>query len=345
MAQWLVNRGDGQFSVGGLSELKALASKGNLHAGDLIQPEGASDWLYAIEIPDLKGMVKTDSDDDDIEFGRKSGALNGLLYGVFGLMLLAGVGGMAYFYTQLPTGEEALLGEGGAISYTELLTTAPVTLFTEPDGNSGSVASLPKDAILSLMAKRGDFYKVSTKDNKTGWIAVKDTFAAYQTDKKMMKKLDPLYNPDQYAKVSNASWLMTEGDPQAVFSIALQNTSDYDMQDVRLEASIKDSKGAQVKQVEFPIEGMIKAQDSTMVGALNAPEEELKAAEKAGEEPPAPRLMTTKGFQDMVAELPEEEQDAMYERWLDGIVIEVEEDFVEATVRIVELRANPKEGQ
>lgn len=345
MAQWLVNRGDSQFTVGGLTELKSLASKGDLDAGDLIQPEGATDWLYAIEIPDLKGMVHSSlDDDDDPEFRRRGGgAMKGLLYGIFGLMLIGGVAGMAMFYSQLPTGDEALLGEGGALKYTEVLTIAPQSLYSEPDANSSAVTALPQNAILALLAKRGEFYKVSTKDGQTGWVAVADSFAPYQTDEKMMRKLDPLYNPDQYAKVSNASWLMTEGDPEAVFSIMLQNTSSYDMENIRLEASIKDSKGAQVKLVEFPIEGGVKADDSTMIGTLNAPEEELKAAERAGEDPPEPRLMTTKSFGDMVADLPEEEQEVMYTRWLDGIVIEVEEDFVEATVRIVELRAVPKE--
>ena len=65
MAQWLVNRGDSQFTVDGLADLKRLAQKGNLDAGDLIQPDGASDWLYAIEIPDLKGLVKGEEEDDD----------------------------------------------------------------------------------------------------------------------------------------------------------------------------------------------------------------------------------------------------------------------------------------
>jgi len=347
MGQWLVNRGDSQFSVGGLGELKSLAQKGDLDAGDLIQPEGAADWLYAIEIPELKGMVKSSlEEDDDIEFGRRGGggALKGVLYGLFGIMLIGGVGGMVYFYQQLPTGEERLIGEGGALAYSEVLTLKAQPLLSEPDASSSAVTQLGKDQSLDLLAKRGEFYRVKTKGGQEGWVPVSDTLAVYQMgDDKIRAKMDPLYNPDQYAKVSNASWLGTEGEPTALFSVMLENTSDYDMENIKLSFVIKDSKGVELSRQEFPIEGRLKANSQTMVGTLNPPEEEVKAAERADEEPPPGVFMATKTFGEKVSEMEEEEQEEMYNRWLDGIEIPVEEDFVEATVRIAELRAVPAE--
>ena len=53
MARWLVTRNDSQFAVGGLAELRDLAKAGRLAGGDMVQPPGASGWLYAVEIPEL----------------------------------------------------------------------------------------------------------------------------------------------------------------------------------------------------------------------------------------------------------------------------------------------------
>lgn len=348
MSQWLVNRGHSQFTVDGLGDLERLARQGELDAGDLIQPDGADDWLYAIEIPELKTMVKSSMDDDDIEFRRKgSGALKGLLYVVFGVMFLGGVAGMGYFFTQLPSGDESLLGKNGALSYTEVLTLTDVAVLSAPEEGAASVTTVGKDSVLDLLAKRGDYYKVAVKDGAEGWVRVEDILAVYEMgDDKVRREKDPLFNPDQYAKVSNASWHMIDedGNTTATFSFMLENTAIYDMTDIRLEAVIKDSKGTEVDSVEFAIDGILPADDSTMVGTLAPPEDVVKAAEKAGEEPPPSELMSTYTFNERVKELPEgEEKDAMYNRWLDGVEIEVEDRFVEATVSIVELRAIPKE--
>ncbi|MBT3221829.1 MAG: hypothetical protein HN348_22350, partial [Proteobacteria bacterium] len=58
MGQWLVTANDSQFSVDGLAELQALAKKGELKAGDMIQPPGATDWVYASEVAELKGVLQ-----------------------------------------------------------------------------------------------------------------------------------------------------------------------------------------------------------------------------------------------------------------------------------------------
>ena len=70
MAGWLVTQGDRQFQAEDLSELKRLAASGSLGPGDMVQPPGASDWLYATEIDELKDLFPdtgTSMMDDDWE--------------------------------------------------------------------------------------------------------------------------------------------------------------------------------------------------------------------------------------------------------------------------------------
>jgi hypothetical protein len=349
MTQWVVNRGDSQFSVDGLAELARLAKQGDIDAGDLIQPVGADDWLYAIEIPEIAGVVrKSDDDDDDIPVrrGGAGAAVKGVLYAVFGVVLIAGIGGMVHFYGQLPSGDQYLLGEGGSLRYTELIVLTDAQLYEAPDEKSRVLLVIPKDKQAELLAKRAAFYK-ARYDGKEGWVRVDDTLAVYQMgDEKVKRKLDPFFNPDQYTKVTSASFTQIEDDKVeskiGTFRFNLENNSDYKVGDLRLLATIKNSKGAEVASKEFSIEGFIPAKGGTMVGTLPPLEDEVKQAEKAGTEPPPVRLMTYAFFEEGVKGMAEEEQEEMYLRFKDGIDIEVDETFTEAEVRIVELRAIPE---
>ena len=64
MSRWMVNVRGQQFSTGSLEELKQLAKKGEVGAGDIVQPPGAADWLYAMEVPELKKVLRSDVDLD-----------------------------------------------------------------------------------------------------------------------------------------------------------------------------------------------------------------------------------------------------------------------------------------
>ena len=55
---WRITRGNDQFQAKDVAELKLLAIGGKIKAGDLIQPPGRSDWLYATEVPELDGLIK-----------------------------------------------------------------------------------------------------------------------------------------------------------------------------------------------------------------------------------------------------------------------------------------------
>ena len=51
---WHVWKDDDQrFVVDDLKQLRTLAQQGSLNAYDLVQPDGASDWLYAAEVPSI----------------------------------------------------------------------------------------------------------------------------------------------------------------------------------------------------------------------------------------------------------------------------------------------------
>jgi hypothetical protein len=74
MSRWLVTHGESQFSAQDLAELKTMAQTRRIQPADLIQPPGASDWLYAFELPELKAAFPDDTqnDDDDDGFPSKS---------------------------------------------------------------------------------------------------------------------------------------------------------------------------------------------------------------------------------------------------------------------------------
>jgi len=341
MGQWLVNQDDNQFGVSGLQELKQLAADSKLWPGDMVQPEGAADWVYALEIPELKGILKDRSDDDDIEFRSRGAGGRIALMAIFFVVLCLGATTMGYFILRLPTGDARLLGEGGTMKYSEMLMTKAAPLRSEPEANASAVTQLTKNEKLDLLAKRGEFYRARTQAGQEGWVTVVETVPMYQFGgKKIREEYDPLYNPDQYVSVGNASWLMVieAGNNVTNFSFLMTNESQYEMADLVLEAVIKDSKGTVVGTKEFPIEGTLLPEKSTFVGTLSPDEKEVKEATRAGFEPPTPRLMTQSSFEEEA-----KEDQELNLRWSAMINVELEEDFVEATIRVVELRALPKE--
>ena len=341
MGQWLVNQQDNQFGVSGMEELRQLAADSKLWPGDMIQPDGAADWVYAVEIEQLKDVLKTPADDDDFEFQKRGKGTRMALAAVFLVISLIGFGTMGMFITQLPSGEEKLLGDGGTMAYSEMLMTKAAPLRATAVPNGQQVVSLQKDQVLDLLAKRDDFYKARTKDGQEGWVAIDEVVAMYQFGgKEIREEYDPLYNPDQYVALENASWLMVEraGNNVTNFSFMLQNDSKYVMTDLILEAVIKDSKGTVVGTKEFEITGILKPNSTSFVGTLNPDDATLKAAKRAGEDVPQGQLMTETTFEEMA-----KENEELYLRWVASVNVLLEEDFDEATVRIVELRAVPEE--
>ena len=145
------------------------------------------------------------------------------------------------------------------------------------------------------------------------------------------EEYDPLYNPDRYTYVLNASWLLlpeqNKGERVTVFRFLLRNNSMYDMTGLKLLATVKDAKGNELDQVEFEVEGIIPANGETQVGTLK------------NEDPKIEDLILL--TETTLATMAEDDPD-VYLRYTDGVdVIMESEDAADASVDIVELRAVP----
>lgn len=331
MARWMVNRNDAPYAVDGLGELRELARKGALLGGDMIQPPGATGWLYAADIPELRDALKDDPS-EYIEAGGGEGSWGNVIVG--GLLVLGILAAGAYSYerfTMIPDGSQTILGDNG-LKYSELVVTSSgITLRAEPAGAASAVVELPKDSVLDLLAKRGEFYKAKDQaSGQQGWVAADQVLPVYLLGGgEVRDELDPLYNPDQYVEVANASWMQL---PEAkarsvtVFQFLLTNKSGYDMTDLVLVARMKDSKGHDVGEVEFEVEGIVPARGDTMVGTMVDPETKES------------RLITQVSFAALAAQDPE-----LRLQYTEGVEVKQEEDeFNEATLNLVELRAVPR---
>ncbi len=333
MARWLVTQRDRQFTAKDLAELKALAQKGEIGPGDLIQPPGASDWLYAIELPELKGLVKRDPNAGDDDLDRKKGIPTGVL-AIVALLITAGGGYFMYDYAQkLQEVDLELLGEQG-LQLTEMLITAEggATLYSGPEGDQSS-GTAAKNEKVQLLAKRNTRYSIRTPGGQEGWVKVDDVIPAYYfADKDTRKDYDPIYNPDNYVFVKNASWMQLPDQRKnnvTVFEFLLQNKSKFDMTDVILLATITDKNDKVLETKEVAIEGTIKRFDGTMVGTLQPDKKDKEGV---------PRLMTTASFN----ELAKDNEDLQL-RWSSGIEVQMEsEGFVEANIDLLQIRAVPR---
>jgi hypothetical protein len=354
--QWNVTQGDNQFVVtGGLAELKNMARRGDLGPGDMIQPPGAADWMYASEIPELQVIFSKHKEvDDDAEAANGP---NYLLMGIGGALalLFLGVvvigGGVAlYFASQMTETPGALIGEGG-LSYSQMIVTSAGTgLRAEPSDGGSIKTPVAKDEVLELLAKRSSFYKARTKGGAEGWIPINQVLPMYQLGGNEVKdEFDPLYNPDRYVEVSNARWMQLppeKGKPEqesntTVFLLAISNSSQYAMTDLRLVVTIKDAQGHELEKVEVAVEGEIPPLTDTMVGSL-LPEEDAKARGKGKKKAPdaAPaRILTTATYEEMASTEPE-----LALRWMDGFEVEMAtQEVMNAKLDVVELRAVPAE--
>ena len=340
MARWLVTQRDRQFTAKDLAELKKLAGEGQIGPGDMIQPPGASDWLYAIELPELKGLVKRDPNagDDDLE-GRRGVPMGVLVAGA--IAIIAGGGYMMYDYAQkLQAVDLELLGENG-LQLTEMLITAEggAPLYGQPEGGSAG-GTVPKNEKVQLVAKRKSLkvdgepgagrYQIRTATGSEGWVEVDAVVPAYFfADKDTRTDYDPIYNADNYVFVKNASWMQLPDQRKnniTVFEFLLQNKSKFDMTDVMLLATIKDKNDKVLETKEVTIEGTIKRFDGSMVGTLQPAK---------GDKEGVPRLMTTSSFNDLAKDDPD-----MQMRWSSGIEVQMESSgFVEANIDLLQVRA------
>ncbi|NOY28192.1 MAG: SH3 domain-containing protein [Oligoflexia bacterium] len=334
MSLWLVNQGDRQFSVSNLGELKQLAKAGKLGPGDMIQPPGANDWMYATELPEIKDLLQTNAGgrdfDDDIVVKSSHTAM---IIGV--LVVLLSITGAAFYHfaNKLPEAQNLdLLGKGG-LELTQMLVTAdPAPTFAKPESGASKTGSVDKDSKVQLIAKRGKFYQIEHNGDR-GWVRVDDVVPAYFfADKETRQDYDPIYNADRYVFVKNASWMQLPNqrhDNITIFQLMLANKSKFDMTDVILLATIKDKNGKVLETAEVPLEGVIKSFDETMLGTLAPPDNDHESE---------PRLMTETSFE----ELAKQDEDLRL-RWSPGIEVQLgSTGFVEANIDMLQVTAVPK---
>jgi len=335
MARWRVAQGNQQFTAEDLAELQRFAREGKLGPGDLIQPPGASDWLYAMELPELGSSLRQAPPGMDVERRPMSGALRGAI--VVALLLgIAATGYAIYDVTQhIPKAEQLeLLGEHLKLS--EMLVTADpsANLRAEPADDASQVATAGKDSKVQLKAKRGPWYRIATAQNAEGWVKVDEVVPAYLfADDDTRQDYDPIYNPDRYLSVKNASWMQLPDQQRnnvTVFQFMLENTSRFTMTDVKLLITVRDNKGTVLETKEIGIEGIVLPRAQAMVGTLS-PDPKNKED--------VPRLFTDTTFTDMQREDPD-----LALRWSAGIEVKMEsKDFEKANVDLLEVRAVPKQ--
>jgi len=162
-AGWRITRGEQQFAAKDVAELKLLGVGGKIQPGDLIQEPGGTAWRYAIEVPELKGLIKAIKiDEDDIPVGRsRAGGVTRILLLLWGLaVILGGFGGLVWMGMTPP---ELLIADK-AVSLSRTALSSHPGMET-PDG-----AAVEKYEILEVVGVKGGSFELSKADGTTGWL-------------------------------------------------------------------------------------------------------------------------------------------------------------------------------
>ena len=235
MARWLVTRGDHQFSAADLSELKALAKSGQVGPGDMVQPPGAADWLYANELPELAAHFDGDDggddfdDDWDIKKSRSRTPLVVFLLAVVGV----GIMGMWNFGQNMPSHEDLeILGGTTGMALTEMIVSNGTSIQAQPTEGGSATGSVDKDETVQLLGKRGGWYEIRNAAGAQGYVKADTVVPAYYfADSETRQSYDPVYNPDRYVFVKNSSWMQLPDQREeniTMFQFLLQNKSKFE---------------------------------------------------------------------------------------------------------------------
>lgn len=331
MSRWMINASGHQYSAATIDELKKLAKEGKFSPGDILQPPGAAEWIYAMELPELKSVLR-----EDYEVPAASSGMSPILrWGLAGVLAIAAAGAWVYAYSlsqDMPDPQDLeLIGGKSGLKYTEVLVTADPAAVYEKEGGGAQTGTLPKNSKADLLGKRGDWYHLKAAGTE-GYVRITDVIPAYFfADGPTQDQYKPLYYPDQFVTVVNSSWSLVpdHGNKNITnFVFMLGNNSTFGMTDVKLKATIKDKDGKELEVKEVPVEGIIKPNSSTMVGTL-APDPKDKTAVQ--------RVLTEAMFNDMLAADPK-----VVDRWVEGVDIKLDsEGFDGATITVAEVRAVP----
>jgi hypothetical protein len=337
MARWLVTRGDHQFSAADLSELKTLAQSGQVGPGDMVQPPGTADWLYASELPELAEHFDGDNEVEDIDDDWNTSKSWSRTPIIVILLAIVGVGivGMWNFGQKMPSHEDLeILGGTTGMKLTEMIVSNATSIQAQPTEGGTPTGSIAKDDTVQLLGKRGSWYEIRNSAGAQGYVKANTVVPAYYfADSETRQSYDPVYNPDRYVFVKNSSWMQLPDQREeniTMFQFLLQNKSKFAMTDIKLLATIKDKNDQVIETQEIAISGPIPAHDGVMVGTLMPAKDDPE-----GE----PRMMTTS----MLERLAEKDESLM-SRWSDGVELQMtSEGFVEANIDLLQVRAIAKE--
>jgi hypothetical protein len=336
MARWLVTRGDHQFSAADLNELKTLAKSGQVGPGDMVQPPGATDWLYANELPDLAEHFNADDvvDDFDDDWDTQKSSSRAPIVVILLAIVGVGIWGM-WSNSDMPSHEDLeILGGTTGMELTEMIVSNATSIQAQPTEGGTPTGSIAKDDTVQLLGKRGSWYEIRNAAGAQGYVKADTVVPAYYfADSETRQSYDPVYNPDRYVFVKNSSWMQLPDQREeniTMFQFLLQNKSKFAMTDIKLLATIKDKNDRVIETQEIAISGPIPAYDGVMVGTLKPAKDDPE-----GEA----RLMTTS----MLEQLAQSDESLM-SRWSDGVELQMtSEGFVEANIDLLQVRAIAKE--
>lgn len=264
---------DQRFVVKDLKTLKEMAKQGKIFAQDLVQPEGAIDWLYAFEVPGMNDTPHYDIDTSHLNSKKPS-----LIAGVIGFGAIFGALFCSYQafeeWKQIPSESELqILGESG-LSPDEALTTSTAKVLDDPTGSTSG--TLDKDTKVKLIEKRKDMFKVETSRGE-GWISIYDLAPAYLMAEMETRNLyDSRFNTYRKIEVRNPSWERAEyGSDITNLRLSLQNLSTLAVNEIVILVTLSDTQGHSLKKEVF-VQGTIKESDTDIIGTLKAEDEDGK---------------------------------------------------------------------
>ncbi|MEE2828282.1 MAG: SH3 domain-containing protein [Myxococcota bacterium] len=260
---WRITRGDQQFTVKDVAQLKLMAVSGKIESSDLVQTPGGTEWLYATEVSELSGLLKakvTSVDDDDLTMSKGNAGFWRLVTGLLTVaVLFTSFFGLYLMYTHRADPESTKLfgGVEGELKPREALATETAALLGQPDSSAQDLGVVPKDSRVQLIDRQGDFFKITTAAGETGWVGTTQVAPGYLFDQEAHSRWDPYFYPTTYLMVRPLSWTNRdeEDKPQTLTDMlyALENPTAFGVSNIVVEMVFLDGNEKQVDVIRFPV--------------------------------------------------------------------------------------------